>query len=360
MRFSVGQELDGLEFLEVLASSDQSIAYKVRDAISRRLEYLKLVPRTLQEDKEELERFMRQARVHASLAHPNIAQFYSSRQIDGELAITREWVDGESLASKLASGPLPVSQAIDYVCQVLTALQYAHARGTVHRNITSDNLLISEQGVVKLTGFDLARGCADPRLTRTGVTLGSVHYMAPEQVQGLGQADERSDLYAVGVVLYETITGKKPFERESHFDVLVAHVEFDPEPPAQRNAEVPPELDEVVLKSLAKSPDGRYQTADEFLGDLRSVAVKSALKPAAAPKEGEEEQEEKETEALAASTVQPAAGSQQLDDVPETIPWTSTDQWRRDVPENVKLAGLGLVGFSLGLLLFLLGVMLLK
>ena len=278
MRFSVGQELDGLEFLEVLASSDRSVAYKVRDTISRRLEYLKLVPRSVQDDKESLERFMREARIHASLEHPNIARFYSSRKIDGELVLTREWIEGDTLASRFTDGPLPLPHAIDYLSQALAALQYAHGRGVAHRNVTPRKIMITRQGAVKLTGFDLARGSADPRLTRPGVTLGSVHYMAPELVNGTGQANERTDLYAAGVILYETLTATKPFDGKNQFETMLAQVESHAEPPSRLNADVSPELEQVVCKALEKNPEVRYHTADEFRQDLMKVAELLRLK----------------------------------------------------------------------------------
>ena len=285
MRFSTGQVLEGLEFLEVMRSSDESIAYKVRDTFSQRLEFLKLVPASINGDQETLERFMREARLHASLEHPNIARFYSARQIDGEVVMTREWVEGESVSRKLRAGPLPIAQAVDYVKQTLLALSYAHAKGVVHRSVTSENLLVTEQGVVKLTGFDMARGFSDPRLTRTGVAMGSVHYLSPEQVEGTADLDIRSDVYSLGVVLYETLTGTRPFERENHFDVLLAHVEADLDPPSLRNPELSGHLEQVVLKAMAKDQEERYQTADEFLWDLKAAfeALQHPKAPALAP-----------------------------------------------------------------------------
>ena len=291
MRFSAGQVLEGLEFLEVLRSSDDAVAYKVRDTFSQRLEFLKLVPARINGDKEAMDRFTREARVHASLEHPNIARFYSARQIDGEVVMTCEWVEGESVAQKLLTGPLPRAQGADYVKQTLAALSYAHAKGVVHRNITSANLLVTEQGVVKITGFGLARGFSDPRLTRTGVPIGTVHYMSPEQVQGTSELDIRSDLYSLGVVLYEALTGTRPYERENHFDVLLAHVEAKLDPPSVRNPEIPEPLEQVVLKAMTKDPEERFQTADEFLWDLKaavdqdqpSAEAKSAPEPPPPP-----------------------------------------------------------------------------
>lgn len=367
MRFSAGQELEGLEFLEVLSSSDRSIAYKVRDTISRRLEYLKLVPRSVREDKESLERFMREARIHASLEHPNIARFYSSRHIDGELVLTREWIEGETLASRFAKEPLQLPQAIDYLGQALSALQYAHGRGVAHRNVTPRKIMITRQGVVKLTGFDLARGCTDPRLTRTGVTLGSVHYMAPELVNGTGQANERTDLYAAGVILYETITARKPFDGNNQFDIMLAHVESDAEPPSRLNPDVSPELEQVVGRALQKNPDLRYQTADEFRQDLMRMAESLRLKafgeePSTTPPSPSVGSpgprppapiSDKDEEAPATHLMAPPAQPPLPVIVPDSVQPLTADRATTGLPDTVKLLGLGLLGFSIGLLVFL-------
>ena len=367
MRFSAGQELESLEFLEVLDTGDRKVAYKVRDTISRRLEYLKLVPREVLEDKESLERFMREARVHASLEHPNIARFYSCRRIDGELVMTSEWIEGESLNDKIAKGTLPLLKAVDYIDQLLTALEYAHAQGVIHRDVAPENLLITEQGVVKLTGFDSARGCADPKLTRPGVTLGSVYYMAPELINGSADANECSDLYAVGAVLHEAITGKKLFERSNQFDVMMAHVESEAEPPSRINKDVPLELDQIVALALEKDPKDRFQSASEFRYSLAGLArvlkpgseikplVQSVVEHSVVEEEQVPDTATKEPSPLVESgpVEEPVPDRAQPADMPETKPLSKPGQVWEGFPETAKMFSLGLVGFTIGLLLFL-------
>ncbi len=268
MGFTVGEQIEGVEFVRLLSASAHGTAYLVRDAITQRMEYLKVIPAAIVQDPEAIERVLREARLHASLKHPNIAQFYAARRVGGELVMTREWVEGDSLAAKLASGPLELGRAADYISQTLLALDYAHAQGVIHRNISSNSIRITENGIVKLTGFELARGVTDPRLTRTGVTLGQPHYMAPEQVKGLSNADHRSDLYAVGVVLFEALTGRRPFEGGTEFEIMLAHVEQPVPPPSRWNSSIPPAMELVVLKALAKEPHKRFQTALEFRDEL--------------------------------------------------------------------------------------------
>lgn len=268
MGFTVGEQIEGVEFVRLLSASAHGTAYLVRDAITQRMEYLKVIPATVVQDSEAMERVLREARLHASLKHPNIAQFYAARRVGGELVMTREWVEGDSLAAKLTNGPMEMGRAVDYIGQALLALDYAHAQGVIHRNISAESIRITENGIVKLTGFELARGVTDPRLTRTGVTLGSPHYMAPEQVKGLANADHRSDLYAVGVVLFEALTGRRPFGGSNEFEIMLAHVEQPVPPPSRWNSNIPTAMELVVLKALAKEPHKRFQTALEFRDEL--------------------------------------------------------------------------------------------
>lgn len=345
MRFSVGQELEGLEFLRTLQPSKNSVAYVVRDAISQRLEYLKLVPDSLLQDEQTLRRFMREAKVHAGLSHPNIAQFYSVRRLDGELVMTREWVDGETLASKLEHGPLPLLQALDYINQALEALDYAHGRGVVHRDISSHKLLVTESGIVKLTGFDLARGSFDPRLTGTGVVMGSAHYMAPEQVKGLSEADHRSDLYACGVVLFELVTGRRPFERKTDLDVMLAQVEAPPPPPRKWNELIPEALERVIFRALEKDPERRFQSAGEFREELHQVAglEMDRRRPRFLDEEpGADVVEGRRTSPPPAVVCPLAAG-----------PAVQSGDWAREPADIYRLLGLAIAAFSVGVLVFL-------
>ncbi len=373
MGFTVGERIEGVEFVRLLSASAHGTAYLVRDAITQRMEYLKVIPASIVEDPEAIERVLREARLHASLRHPNIAQFYAARRVGGELVMTREWVEGDSLAAKLVSGPLDVGRAVDYVGQTLLALDYAHAQGVIHRNISADSIRITENGIVKLTGFELARGVTDPRLTRTGITLGSPHYMAPEQVKGLANADHRSDLYSVGVVLFEALAGRRPFDGANEFEVMLAHVEQPAPPPSRWNPGIPPAIELVVLKALAKEPNKRFQTALEFRDELMR-ALRNGLDPLdpvdtpsrpsspdAAPHEHKAEERGRNVHVpRTVSTVAPEARSTVTAPVaaagPPALGPDPTPEWEAQTSDSVSTVVVAVLGFGLGTALLLAGL----
>ena len=181
-------------------------------------------------------------------------------------------LDGVTLAHRLESGPLSWQEAAGLIRQALAAVAYAHEHGVVHRMIAPSNFVITTEGIVKLTGFDLAKAPADPALTKVGVVLGSIEYMSPEQVKGLPDLDGRSDIYSLGAVFYAMVTGRPPFQSRSQFDIMAAHVSTPPAPPSSVRTDAPPELDAVILKALAKEPFQRYQTAKEFQDAVEALA----------------------------------------------------------------------------------------
>jgi serine/threonine protein kinase len=180
---------------------------------------------------------------------------------------------------------MPVKEAIACMSQVLTALEYAHEHGVVHREISTANILLNANGTAKLTGFGLAKSSADPLLTRPGTVMGWLEYMSPEQVKGDAELDARSDIYSAGAVLYEMVTGRVPFICKSEFDLMMAHVRTPPEAPISVDPELPEELSRIILKALAKDPAERYQTARQFREALENV-----VRPPAVP-QPEAEQE---------------------------------------------------------------------
>ena len=186
-----------------------------------------------------------------------------------------EYVEGHSLQQMLEGGRLPLRTAMDYARQVLCALAYSHGEGVVHRDVTPANILITPEGVAKLTDFGLARAITDLHLTATGVAVGSAWYMSPEQVKAVDELDPRTDIYATGAVLHEMLTGRKLFDADGSFAVMSAQVEVIPQPPSAYNDEVPTALDEVVARALAKDPAARFQSADEFRLGLEAAVVGS-------------------------------------------------------------------------------------
>ena len=264
MAFRVGQTVGGYRFLRVLDAAGSAMVYEVENEIAGRKEILKLLPSGFEQDRNRVDRFLREAKIHSRLSHPNIAEFYSGIQLDGQLVMTMEALKGESLKNRIADRSLTVTQAIDVACQALSALDYAHQQEVVHREITPATIFIGPDGVVKLTGLGLAKQEHDPSLTQIGAVVGAVHYMSPEQVKGQRDIDGRADIYALGAVLYEAATGKKPFDSQSQFDIIQAQVMQAPEPPHKVAAQVSEGLSRVILKALEKDRGARYQTAGQF------------------------------------------------------------------------------------------------
>jgi serine/threonine-protein kinase len=240
------------------------MVYEVENEIAGRREVLKLLPRGFEQDRNRVDRFLREAKIHSRLSHPNIAEFYSGLQLDGQLVMTMEALKGVSLKERIASKSLTVAQAIDAGCQALSALDYAHRQEVVHREITPATIFVGPDGVVKLTGLGLAKQEHDPALTQIGAVIGAVHYMSPEQVKGQQDIDGRADIYALGAVLYEAVAGRKPFDSQSQFDIIQAQVMQAPAPPHEVSAEVSQGLSQVILRALQKDRGARYQTANQF------------------------------------------------------------------------------------------------
>ncbi len=266
-----GQTIGKYEIIGILDIRKTGVTYKVRDLVTHNFETMRTLHGASSGDPESVERFLRDIKVHTRLLHPNIVTFFDALQIEGRLVMTAEYVEGATLATRLSQGPLPVAEAIRYVCELLSALEEAHSLGIVHRGITSDNMIITREGALKLGGFGLAKPVRDMNLTLAGSVLGNPRYIAPEQVTGRNAVDARADLYSAGVVLYEALTGKVPFEGRSDYEIMVAQVSSGPGTPSRLNPEVPPELDQVVLTALAKDPSERFQSANEFRQALRST-----------------------------------------------------------------------------------------
>jgi eukaryotic-like serine/threonine-protein kinase len=268
--FVVGQKAGDYEILGVLGAGGMGKVYKVRNVISDRVEAMKVVLANPASQKELADRFLREIKVLASLNHPNIAPLRTALTIDNRLVMIMEYVEGETLASRLEKGPIPAGDAVNYVSQILSALSYAHGLGVVHRDIKPANMILTPAGVVKLMDFGIARPSNDTSMTMTGTALGSLNYMSPEQVRG-DVVDARSDLYSLGVSLYEMVTGQLPFRGHSNYSVMSAHLQDAPAPPITMRPELPQGLNDIILMSLAKDPKGRFQSADAFRNALKSV-----------------------------------------------------------------------------------------
>jgi eukaryotic-like serine/threonine-protein kinase len=257
--------------LGTLGAGGMGKVYKVRNTLSDRVEAMKVLLPDLSEQQELADRFLREIKVLASLHHPNIAELRTALTIGNQLVMIMEYVEGTTLASRLQQGDMRYADALACFDQVLAALSCAHSQRIVHRDIKPANIMLAPYGIVKLMDFGIARSGNDMGLTMTGTTLGSVAYMSPEQVR-CEPLDGRSDLYSVGVSLYETITGQRPYVSDNNFEVMQAHLQVPATPPIDLKPDIPPGLNQLILMAMAKNPAQRFQTADAMRGALRSVA----------------------------------------------------------------------------------------
>ncbi len=277
MAWTPGTRVGDYEIVGTLGYGGMGEVYRVRHTISDRIEAMKLLragPATGLHAQEMMDRFVREIRLLATLDQPNIAKLHTAFRHDQELAMVMECVEGEDLGRRLPKG-VTLEDSLRYTRQVLEALRYAHGRGVVHRDIKPSNIMITPQNEAKVLDFGLALGgtaLADQRLTTTGALVGSMHYIAPEQISGEPH-DARSDIYAVGVTLYEMITGRLPIEGSTHVQVIAAHLHHAPKPPDQINTKIPAGLSAVVMRALAKNPRDRWQTAEAFLAALDEVGL---------------------------------------------------------------------------------------
>jgi serine/threonine-protein kinase len=273
MNLEIGSTVGDYQVVGILGAGGMGQVYKVRNVISDRVEAMKVLLPDLVNQPDLADRFLREIKVQASLEHPNIAALHTAVRVDNQLLMLMEFVEGVTLDQKLKDGPLPAAEAVNYVMQVLSALDYAHAQGVVHRDIKPANMMLTAGGVVKLMDFGIARSSADHKLTQTGTTVGSLYYMSPEQIQGVAMPDARSDLYSVGVSLYELVTGKRPFDGDSQFAIMSAHLAGTPIAPVTVDPRLPKLLNDVILMSVAKDAGARFQTAGALRNALSNVAA---------------------------------------------------------------------------------------
>jgi eukaryotic-like serine/threonine-protein kinase len=259
---------DRYELEELVGTGGMSSVFRARDRLLERSVALKILHQHYVADPDYVERFRREARAVAQLAHPNIVTVIDRGEQDGRQFIVFEYVDGENLKQVVnREGALPVREAVELAIQVGRALGYAHDRGIVHRDVKPQNVILNEEGRAKVTDFGIARSLDVDGVTQTGTVLGTSDYIAPEQAQGQ-EVDVQTDVYSLGVVLYELLTGEVPFAGESFVAVAMQHVNQPAPSILERRGDVPPRLDLVVQRAMAKRPEDRHASMDELVADL--------------------------------------------------------------------------------------------
>ena len=265
--------------IELLGSGGMAEVYLAHDAVLDRDVALKVLSRRYADDDEVIERFRSEARSAAALSHPNIVSIYDRGETeDGTYYIVMEYVAGGILSERiLRVGPFPTHTAAAVAIQVAEALEEAHRRDIVHRDVKPQNILVTESGDVKVADFGIARAASSATLTRTGIVLGSVHYMSPEQALGL-PVGPRSDLYSLGAVLYEMLTGEPPYDAENPISIAMKHVDGYLRPPQEVDPSISEGMNAITLRLLAKDPEERYPDAVSLVKDLDRV--RQGLRPA--------------------------------------------------------------------------------
>ena len=264
--------------LRKLGSGGMANVYLAEDEDLGRRVAIKILNERYANDELFNERFRREAKSAAALSHPNIVAIYDRGEADGIPYIAMEVIEGRSLKELiLSSGSLPIAQAVEYAKEILNALRFAHRNGIIHRDIKPHNILLGAEDRLKVADFGIARAGAS-QMTEVGSIMGTAQYLSPEQARG-APVTAGSDLYSVGVVLYEMLTGETPFTGDTPIEIAMKHLNEAPRPPSELRGEIPPELDQIVLRALAKDPHERYQSAEEFSADLDRLEAGIPVSP---------------------------------------------------------------------------------
>ena len=266
----IGRTISHYKITEKLGEGGMAVVYKAEDTKLRRTVALKFLSPAALDDEEEKARFLREAQAAALLDHPNIVAVYDIDEVDGQTFIAMAFIDGPVLAKKIKERPLKLAEAFDLASQICEGLKEAHEQGVTHRDIKPANIMLTLKGKVKITDFGLAHLSGRSKLTKSGTTLGTPAYMSPEQALG-NTTDQRTDVWAAGVVLYEMVAGRLPFASDYQQATIYSIINEAPEPLTALRTGLPTDLDRVISKALGKKPDERYQHIDELLVDLRRL-----------------------------------------------------------------------------------------
>ncbi|MCI0561400.1 MAG: protein kinase [Nitrososphaera sp.] len=267
----IGKTISHYKILEKLGGGGMGVVYKAEDTKLKRLVALKFLPPDLTRDEEAKERFIHEAQAASALDHPNICVIHEIDETeDGQIFICMAYYEGETLKKKIERGPLSIDQTLDLAIQIAQGLAKAHEKEIIHRDIKPANVFVTNDGIVKIVDFGLAKFAGQSRLTKTGTTLGTIAYMSPEQARG-EEVDHRTDIWALGVVLYEMLTGQLPFRGEYDQAVMYEIVNEDPKPATSLRPEVPATLAQIIDRALSKEPEARHASATDLLNDLKMI-----------------------------------------------------------------------------------------
>lgn len=270
----IGHEIAGrYQIIERIGGGGMALVYKAQDLLLNRFVAVKVLRQQFVNDEEFIRRFRREAQSAASLSHPNVVSIYDVGEEDETHYIVMEYVEGQNLNEIIKDrAPLQVDEAVRIASQICDALDHAHHNQIIHRDIKPHNILIGRNGRVKVTDFGIARAVTSATITQTGSVLGSVHYFSPEHAKGV-TTGEKSDLYSLGIVLYQMLTGKLPFLGESPISVALKHLQEEFVEPRQVNSMIPQSVENIILRSMRKNPAERYQSAKEMLVDLETCLL---------------------------------------------------------------------------------------
>jgi len=267
----IGRLVSHYKILEKLGEGGMGVVYKAQDTRLKRTVALKFLPTDLTADAEVKERFIQEARAASALSHPNISVIYDIGESEEGTFIAMEWIEGGSLAQRIRAGAVGVAEAVDITVQVAEALHEAHEKGIIHRDIKSDNIILSSTGKVKIIDFGVAKLLGAVEVPENGMRIGTMAYMPPEQLWGK-EIDHRADIWSLGVVFYEMLTGERPFKGDHEESVIYSVMNTEPESVSTLRPDVPETIDRILSKALAKDLQERYPTIRSFIKDLQAVS----------------------------------------------------------------------------------------
>ena len=305
----IGQTISHYKITAKLGEGGMGVVYKAEDTKLRRIVALKFLSTATLGDEDEKARFFREAQAAALLDHPNIAAVHDIEETDGQTFMAMAFIDGPTIGEKIKERPLKMEEALDIAIQICEGLKEAHEQGVTHRDVKPANIMLTRKGRVKITDFGLAHLAGRSKLTKSGTTLGTPAYMSPEQALG-EPTDRRSDVWGVGIVLYEMIAGRPPFVSEHEQAIIYSIINEDPEPLTAMRTGLPTELDRVVFKGLAKKPEERYQHVDDMLVDLRRLQKKLEADKSATQRAGAAESDVGARHAVPAASVEAGTRAQ--------------------------------------------------